>query len=91
MSGDANQVSTKHPHEPAVAPVYDPEGRCLVCGCLWRDDQIVHLAGRIEALVHHLRTHNPECFLLPENIDDFDGWEREAHGHPAAAEQEGGD
>lgn len=27
-----NSYSEAHPHEPDIAPVYDDEGRCLVCG-----------------------------------------------------------
>lgn len=30
----------RHPHEPDVAPVFDAEGRCLICGCQWRDTEI---------------------------------------------------
>lgn len=71
----------RHPHEPDVAPVLDAEGRCLVCGCQWRDAQIAQLKAEIHELVKHLRAHNPDCGLLPENITDNPGWESEAH-HP---------
>ena len=38
-------VDPRHPHEPEVAPIFDPEGRCLVCGCQWRDEQIERLTA----------------------------------------------
>jgi hypothetical protein len=79
---DANFYDPRHPHEPEVAPVFDPEGRCLVCGCQWRDQQIDRLYAFIENLVQHMRAHAPECSLLPENTEDDPGWILEAHGHP---------
>ena len=30
----SNESSTKHPHEPEIAPQLDAEGRCLICGLL---------------------------------------------------------
>ena len=37
----SNECSTSHPHEPRIAPVYDAEGRCLVCGIEWRLEELV--------------------------------------------------
>lgn len=31
---EKNEYNPLHSHEPAVAPVFDPEGRCLVCSML---------------------------------------------------------
>jgi hypothetical protein len=79
-----NEYSPLHPHEPETAPVYDHEGRCLVCGCEWRDQEIALRDSMIEELRHHLRGYDPGCSLLPENTEENDSWEREAHGFPRA-------
>lgn len=34
------QVSSSHPHEPTVAPVYDPDGRCLICSIMVESDEL---------------------------------------------------
>lgn len=72
-------VDPRHPHEPEVAPVLDAEGRCLVCGCQWRDEQIAQRDAFIMDLIRHLRAHNRNCSMLPENTEDNPDWEREAH------------
>lgn len=70
-----DEFSTKHPHEPDVASVLDAEGRCLVCGCQWRDEQIAALRSalavqkaKVAMYERWLRDHLPSCSLLVENI-----------------------
>src|SRR3990167_8139701 len=49
MSENVNQYSTRHPHEPAIPPAYDAEGRCLVCVLIVeRDDALTALAQERE-------------------------------------------
>jgi len=66
-----NKVSSVHPHEPEQAPIYDPQGRCLVCSRLYwtaEAERWEGLAKQIErerdALVDVLitaRWHWEEC------------------------------
>lgn len=88
MSEPINTFDPRHPHEPEIAPVFDGEGRCLVCGCQWRDQQIAQRDAFIMALIQHLRAHASSCSLLPENTEDNAGWEREAHVFAQANEVE---
>jgi hypothetical protein len=59
MPHESNLVSTHHPHEPAIPPAYDPEGRCLICGLLVRGDE---LAAKLES-------------ITLDAIDDPDWWD----------------
>lgn len=80
-----NFVDPKHPHERDgrdVPPVFDGDGRCLVCGCEWRDQEIARRDAIIDAFAQEVRRLDPDSPLLHENIEENDGWEREAHGHP---------
>ena len=76
---EVNTFDPRHLHEPEIAPVFDAEGRCLVCGCQWRDEQIAQRDAVIHEYVKHMRAHSPDCSLLPENTEDNAGWESEAH------------
>jgi hypothetical protein len=84
MEGEVmtNTVSELHPHQMNgrnIEPVYDSEGRCLVCGCEWRDQECQRLSRHIEdELRPALRLVDPDNPLLPENWETDEGWEREA-------------
>jgi hypothetical protein len=80
-----------HPHQldgRNVEPVFDAEGRCLVCGCEWRDSEIERYVTHIHALRKALRAADPDCALLPENWETDEGWEREAMSSAAPPIQE---
>jgi len=36
VSVESVTYSDRHPHEPEIPPVYDDEGRCVICGLLVR-------------------------------------------------------
>lgn len=52
-----NTYNPQHPHERerGLPPILDEEGRCLRCGCEWRDEQIERLAARVVELETALR------------------------------------
>lgn len=68
MSSVENGVSLRHPHEPEVTPVYNHEGRCLVCGCEWRDQQIAMLRDVLDLVVAWLGVPDWEGPQLPEDL-----------------------
>lgn len=44
MSEATNQFDPRHPHEPAIPPTFDDEGRCLVCvPVVERDDAVAEV------------------------------------------------
>ena len=43
---NTDEYSACHPHEPAVAPVYDADGRCLICCVIVREERITALERR---------------------------------------------
>ncbi len=59
-----NEFSPIHPHEPAIPPALDIEGRCLVCVILCeRDDarkEIRDLAFRVNVLESAIREHRSQ-------------------------------
>lgn len=59
-----NVVSTKHPHEPATGPIYDIEGRCLVCSREYHASLIEKLEGEIARLEFAIRTHHSNIASL---------------------------
>jgi hypothetical protein len=85
QGGETNGFSPLHPHQMDgrnVEPVYNHEGRCLVCGCEWRDEAIARYVRHIEDdLRPALRLVDPGSPLLPENWETDEGWEREAMHH----------
>lgn len=50
MQTESATYSLQHPHEPEVAPIYDAEGRCLICVVSVRDGQIANLEEQVQAL-----------------------------------------
>lgn len=50
MSENINLVSSKHPHEPEIAPIFDTEGRCLVCSRLHHLEVIATLEAKLAAV-----------------------------------------
>lgn len=53
MTDHAVHASPLHPHEPAIPPLYDMEGRCVVCGLLvLRDELDAHIRRELDA---HIR------------------------------------
>lgn len=63
-TGALKQFSTKHPHEPEVEPIFDKEGRCLIC-C-----QIVS-EKKIASLKEELAEKNPP-FEVKMHADNHD-------------------
>ena len=45
------EYDIQHPHERdrGLPPILDEEGRCLRCGCEWRDEQITALLLDLDA------------------------------------------
>ena len=56
MAEPANLYSPHHPHEPEVAPVLDPEGRCLVCAfAIQQRQECEEQLDRLRTEKEHLR------------------------------------
>ena len=73
---DGPAYGTEHPHEPAIPPALDPEGRCLICG----------MEVRIEAL----EAENANLRAAMERIATGGGWVttwRVDEAEPESAEQ----
>ncbi len=74
-----NQMSTKHPHEPDVAPIYDSAGRCLICVVAVRDSEIESLIARLRAA----EEAKAQLWIALANIRDACG--PESHFYKEAA------
>lgn len=73
-----DEESLAHPHEPETAPVYDPEGRCLVCTVAVLSGEVEHWRSKATAYLSALEELDS---LRP---DDF----RTGQGHLTPAFRE---
>lgn len=68
-----NFYSEKHPHEPEIAPVYDTDGRCLICVVAVRDKHIARLEAQVSAQnsqLFHLEDENMNLRAQVEETKD---------------------
>jgi hypothetical protein len=63
----SDEFDPRHPHEPAIPPALDDEGRCLVCLLIVRAER-AEKALRLVVDAHH-RTVTPSKLHDPENQD----------------------
>lgn len=59
-----NSINPIHPHEPAITPQYDTEGRCLICAMLCEQRERLDMIVRICSSLKHknpLRDIMREC------------------------------
>ena len=45
-----NEFDPRHSHEPGIEPVFDREGRCLVCGVLVGLERLERLEAKVDGL-----------------------------------------
>ena len=72
------EYDVQHPHERdrGLPPILDEEGRCLRCGCEWRDEQIT-------ALLLDLDARDARVLALLDMIEEARGLIRdELNGKP---------